>query len=355
MSPRSTLLVLPVLVLAVTTPSPLRANLPLPAGLADAAGRTGFFTMIRGHLEAIDLATGDTLWSSDRAQRALLIVGDRLFALSKSGGKVRILGLDLLAKGGVTMTSDPLPLPAWSALRDEPGQSFRWQARVVPEYLEVHWEARAWYAGRAKATAQSEAAARKHASGLLRVHLLTGEVQASPAEFPQTPPALPPATLRGSIRWSAAIEQWLFAVVVDQTSTGQSASLRSWLLKTGQELPARPILSGRRLQVVPGLSERYLFVREALPSPAEATADPVRWQVWSLERGALIGRVPYEPGTLPGTVVGNRVLFVKSEPFGARLNEPHTQPRVLRAVDLTTGKIAWERPIEGKPVAPPTP
>lgn len=348
-------LVLPVLAFALATTPLLRANVPLPSGLADPAGRTGFFTMVRGHVEAIDLTTGDTLWANEKAHRPLVVVADRLYALGKAGDTVHLVGLDLLAKGDVVLKTDALPLPGWSALRDEPGQAFRWQARVVPDHLEVHWEARAWYAGREKATPEREAAARKQASGLIRVHLLTGRIQTSPAEFPQATQPLPPATLKESIRWSGVFEQWLFAVTVDQTSAGQSATLRSWVAKTGEELPARPLLTGRRLQVMSGLGERHLFVREALPSPADANRTPVRWHIWGLERGDVVGRVPYEPGCQPGAVVGNRVLFVKTEPFGGKLDGPVVQPRVLRAVELTTGKVAWERPIEGKPTAPPTP
>src|SRR5262245_60060296 len=109
------LLLLPVLAIALATTPMLRANVPLPSGLADPAGRTGFFTMVRGHVEAIDLTTGDTLWASDKAHRPLLVVGDRLYAFGKDGDKVRIVGLDLLAKGELVFHTEALPLPAWSA------------------------------------------------------------------------------------------------------------------------------------------------------------------------------------------------------------------------------------------------
>jgi hypothetical protein len=352
---RLSLLLVPILACAFITTNRARANSPLPSGLADAAGRTGYLTMTRGQVEAIDLQTGDTLWKCDAAHRALLIVGDRLFAFTRPGDKVRIVALDVRAKGEVVLETDPLPLPSWSALRDEPGQSFRWQARTQAEYLEVFWEARAWYAGRERATPEREAAARKQAGGLLRIHLLTGRVQATSAEFPATPAALPPVALRESVRWSGAMDGWIFALVVDQNSVGQTATLRTWNAKTNQEAPARTILKGRRLQVVPGLGDRHLFLRDSLPSPADMQTEPVRWHIWSLDRGEVVGKVPYEPGSHAGTVVGPRAYFVKVEPVPGSLDRPFAQPRTLQAHDAITGKLLWERPIEGKMTAPPPP
>jgi hypothetical protein len=348
-------LLLPILACVVLTAPRVRASTPLPSGIADSAGRTGYFTMVRGHLEALDLQTGDTLWRSDAAHRALAIVGDRLFAFSKPGEKVRIVALDLRARGEVIFETDPLLLPAWSALRDEPGQSFRWVARAGPEYLEVYWEARAWYAGRERSTPEREAAARKSAGGLLRVNLLTGRVQVSSAEFPSTPLALPPVTLRESIRWSGGLDGWIFALVVDQTSAGQSAILRTWNAANSQESAARTILTGQRLQVIASLGGRHLFLRDTVPSPADTPTAPVRWHIWSLDRGEIVGKIPYEPGSHAGAMVGGRAFFVKVEPIPGSLDRPFTQPRTLQAMDPLSGKLLWERPIEGKVTAPPPP
>lgn len=349
---RIPLLLLPLLACALVTTPRARAHSPLPAGLADAAGRTGYLTMVRGHLEALDLQTGDTLWRNERAHRAVALAGDRLFAFTRPGKEVRLLALDTRARGELVYETDPLPLPAWCALRDEPGQSFRFVARHQPEYLEVYWEARAWYAGREKVTPEREATARKTAGGLLRVHLLTGKVEVTPSDFPAANSVLPPVTLRESVRWSGLVEGFIHAITVEQTRTGQAAVARAWNAQTQQELPARPILTGRRLQVVSGLGDKFLFLRDTVPSPADPQP-VVAWHVWSLERGAVVGKIPYEPGTHAGTLIAGRVFFVKIEPVPGALDKPFAQPRTLQALDPTTGKLLWERPIEGKMAAPP--
>jgi hypothetical protein len=351
---RSALLLVPILACALVTTPRARAGSPLPSGVADAAGRTGYFTMVRGHLEAIDLQTGDTLWRNDKAHRAVALVADRLFAFTSPGAPVRILALDTRAKGEVVYETEPVPFPEWCALRDEPGQSFRWLTRQQKEYLEVFWEARAWYAGRERATPEREAAARKSAGGMLRIHLLTGKLTVVPADFPAAPSVVPPVSVRESVRWSGQLEGIIYAAGIDQAGGGQTATLRAWNAKTSQELPARTILTGRRLHIVAGLGEKHLFLRDTTPSPADAPA-VVHWHVWSLERGAVVGTIPYEPGTHAGAVVAGRVFLVKVEPIPGSLDRPFAQPRTLQALDPRTGKLLWERPIEGKMTAPPPP
>src|SRR5262249_43794681 len=65
-----------------TPPSHPPANSPLllPAGIADPAGRVGYFASASGGIEAIDLTSGKVLWQTHEAQRPVLLDGEHLLA-----------------------------------------------------------------------------------------------------------------------------------------------------------------------------------------------------------------------------------------------------------------------------------
>src|SRR4051812_44613133 len=75
---------------------------PLPLGVADVSGRTGFVQNSTGGIDALDLLTGDRLWSSDQARIPVLVVGDRLYGLLPlAPNQVRVVGFDLLERGKI--------------------------------------------------------------------------------------------------------------------------------------------------------------------------------------------------------------------------------------------------------------
>ena len=68
---------------------------------------------------------------------------------------------------------------------------------------------------------------------------------------------------------------------------------------------------------------------------------------WELEDlGSGRTRVTYaldvDPGSIPRLVRGP-------------IDRPFVPPRLLQAIDLKTGKLIWERPVEGKQLLPPVP
>ena len=55
-------------------------SVAFPRGVADSAGRAAYMATASGGIEAIDLASGRSLWAADVAARPLLLVNDRLAA-----------------------------------------------------------------------------------------------------------------------------------------------------------------------------------------------------------------------------------------------------------------------------------
>jgi hypothetical protein len=52
-------------------------------------------------------------------------------------------------------------------------------------------------------------------------------------------------------------------------------------------------------------------------------------------------------------VLGPRAYVLVGGSVRGTFDRPFVQPRTLKAIDLKSGKVLWERPLQGKPVAPP--
>jgi hypothetical protein len=360
------------------SPAPVRAapaaevpGSPLPGGIADPAGRTGFVASAAGGIEAVDLATGDVLWTTNEAQRPILVVGDRLYAQAGlKRNRLRVLAFDLTAMGECRLESDPVVLPAWVVTSDTPTHSFTAHWRLEKNQLVLAWEATALPGGRAGQPAPlPDTAERKHADGVARIDLETGKVELRPAE--KAPPAarkMARQLEKLAVRWQGVTGKTFTAVVLEEAETAASPAppagskeqklvLRSWDLATEEANPPKELLRGKRLLVQPTLDERYLCVRDAGVAPEEkGTGEDHKkqdWSVFAVETGELFVRVPFESGTQALTILGPRAFLLMAGPIKGPIDRPFVHPRSLKAVELKTGKTLWERPIEGKQVAPP--
>ena len=130
--------ILPVLLLVAS--SPLAGTIPtpptmpqepitVPGGLADPSGRNGYISNAQGGIDAIDLKTGEVLWSTSEAERPLFLQGQRLIAQAGTRrNRIRILVFDVQQGEGV-LESDPVVLPIWVVTGEAVGRSFaaRWR------------------------------------------------------------------------------------------------------------------------------------------------------------------------------------------------------------------------------------
>ncbi len=124
-------------------------QLPGP-GVADPAGRIGYFRNTTGGIDALDLGSGKLLWASKDASRPLLASADRVFAHQEVAGKpsqFRVVVLDSTKEGKTVLETEPIALPDWASVAVAYGRSYRSGARLDGNDLYVAWEARAFYAG----------------------------------------------------------------------------------------------------------------------------------------------------------------------------------------------------------------
>jgi len=159
----------------------LLAPLALPSrGVADPAGKVGYFSNPSGGIDALDLLGGNVLWSTKDANRPLFATADRLFAQTPVEGKrnqLQIVILDTTRQGKRLQQSTALVFPPWVSVGVAHGRSFASTARLDKQGLLLLWDARAWYAGGARPTPEQEKAARKQASGVARIDPQSGKVE----------------------------------------------------------------------------------------------------------------------------------------------------------------------------------
>jgi|GEM_PF-1422255 len=172
----------------------------LPGGVTDAAGEVGYLTTPKGDsLVAVDLATGKVLWQTKDANQALVVDGNLLVARSGRDNRLRVVVLDITAKGKRLLETEPLELPSWAAV-ERPwmyqgrAQKFVVEGRIVGGNLELSWSAHAGYWGGARPSPEQEKG--KTAEGQARVDLKTGKVEMLPAKVEgavgKERPAFPP-------------------------------------------------------------------------------------------------------------------------------------------------------------------
>ncbi len=153
----------------------------IPGGIADPDGKTAFVVGARQGLDVLKLQTGESLWVNSGVRRPLIVAGKRLVAeapVEKLPNAIRLVVLDATRPGPRLAESENVEFPAWASIEAAPGRSFAIQSRVEGETAIVTWRADAWYAGGANISEAAMQAARKSASGEIRMALETGKIVA---------------------------------------------------------------------------------------------------------------------------------------------------------------------------------
>jgi hypothetical protein len=305
----------------------------LPGGITDPAGRTGFLTNPEGGLSAIDLRNGKILWETTAGRRPIVTTGERLYASVPAGpGQLRVVALDILRQGAVIFESKNVAIPLSPS---NVSKTVRWIP--IKNHIRVTWET------------EGDAAP----EGGALVDLRTGQLHPLTDELPG--PAKEPVDLaKFRVRWQGFVGRFYKVLVLDESTGTQQLVLRSWDVASGGAQPARELLRGKRLVVRASMNDQQLFLRDAVPCPDEKADEHGQhaWSIFDISSGERLARLPYEPGTQAVAIFGPRAYCLVAGSLPASLSGPFVNPRVLKAVDLKTGKTLWERPAEGKWLVP---
>jgi hypothetical protein len=338
----------------------LQEPTPLPGGLADPAGRNGYVANPHGGIDAIDLKSGELLWTTNEAEKPLFLQGTRLIAQAGSKrNRVRILVFETVQQGECVLESDPIVLPPWVVAGEAVGHTFDAHWRLEHNQVVLSWTASAEYAGPGRPTAQQKTAAQRRGSGIARVDLDSGQVQLGDAAQPAAEQALPGELIeKMSVRWQGVRGNRFYALIAEESGGNQLLVLRSWEQQGSRPIARQELARGKRVLVLPTLDGRYLCLREAPPRPdpkmARKTDHERAWAVFAIETGLPVARVPYEPGTQAISFIGSRAFVAVAEALTGALDRPILQARTLQSVDVKTGKVVWEHAVAGRLLTPPS-
>ena len=157
------------------------ADAPTPVlgiGIVSADHKAVFLPAKGGGVEAIDLATGNVLWTNTDAAKLAGASDKTVFAWAddaKAANAFRVVAIDA-ATGKTSGKSDPITLPDWATTATGHGHTFRTAVKPDAGGATVAWEARAFYFGGAAPTQEILDAAKKDAGGLAKVDFKTGKV-----------------------------------------------------------------------------------------------------------------------------------------------------------------------------------
>jgi len=160
-----------------------------PRGVADAPGLRAVVHDRHGTLTALDPRSGRVAWRAGHRLRPCALVGRTVVAVrigAPGEQDVPLVVVLLDARDGdERWTSQPLPLPPWARPALDDTDEFTLAADDGDDHVVLHWTARTSYRGGAAPGPGRLAAARREASGAVRVDL-AGRPAVTP--LPEPPP-----------------------------------------------------------------------------------------------------------------------------------------------------------------------
>jgi outer membrane protein assembly factor BamB len=355
----------------------------LPGGIADSSGKTGYLSNPQGGIDAVDLASGKVLWHSDQASHPLLIYKDRLYAQQRHDvNPIRIVGLSLSGNNAPLLVSDPIELfaspepahidpklrpsrqlppdpkeyPVFCAARMEQGQlHVEWEfergaAQVHPKTGKVtqlrrelfsNWPRSMKYGDIAKIAADP------HAFGTrLRLTRVPKKALEDPLPrdlFQISEDGRPKGGLGISSRWLSGDA---LAVLVGR-SDGRNFDtiLVCWDMNNGKNLRSFRVATGSSgKDYQSGTS--FLHVADqgryvVTGTPRFRRNPPPTYYVFSVETGTQLHQLTPPDEYSEPWPVGARAFYCVRE-------KDRRAPSTLKAVDMATQKLLWERAIGGR-------
>jgi hypothetical protein len=344
-----------VLLLGVALPGlPAAGPVRLPGGVADPAGRMGFFPGTAGGIDAVDLKTGRSAWTSREASQPLLATRDQLAALApdaRTPSQVRIVLFDVASKGKVARRSSPVVFPEWVRIESGPGRQFTARPSLDGKTLVLRWHAKTWYAGGAPPPPEVVKKAKREASGVARIDLESGKVRLLKSANGTADVKLPGALKKvvshsywDGTDWSTkplVSDDKVAALELVKAGGEEKLVLRQWSRTTGKSTGTIELARGKDLLTQLSLDGRYLLVQEEA-----ARANGPKGRVFQLATGKDVGRLNQAASLAGVSVLGDRVYYLTGSPGGPP--RPGQVPaRYLKAAELKSGKVLWQHQIGG--------
>jgi hypothetical protein len=300
----------------------------------------------RDGIDAVDLASGRSLWSTTRASKPVILEGDLLLAQADAPGKgntLRLVGLDVAKAGQVTFEADvELPEGVGVSIADGLGTSFRVAAWTHGNAIVLSWKFSELYVG--GPPPKDTGGLARTVTGAVKIEPKAGQARPlGPDETPAPPAPKAPAKI---VAGAPAGQLWNTGTVVATTkrvpANGKSGTaLARWNCATGEALPDVALFGAEYTQRYPSADQHHLLASKA----DRAAALPWHWLIFSIESGSRVAEVHMDSAGAPFYVWRNMLVY-ESPPeqrvvAGKRIDEPLR----LRALDLGSGRELWTWPI----------
>jgi hypothetical protein len=341
--------------------------IPFPDGVIDPDLRTAFVSSPKGGIQAIRLEDGKVLWTNDDcAAEPWLVAGNRLIARGE-----RLFVLDLKNQGKLLRQCDALAYPKVDT-PDRCTVAFHlWDPRVVGDTLEVKWYAIATIdrsKGRPFPFEAWTAFNKAVPVGAAKIDLDTGRgtlktdeqpanateglipVEAKPEQ--RVPPGLPEKL---STVWKqyhkdqngriTILGERLVGVSMTLEPVGQEFAkkvvLNAWDLKTGAAADPVELVKDKAINIANiVLTEDRRHAGVVFGTSALA--------IYSLTDGKAVAKEVKGVSSPEKAFVDGKRLYY-SELAGGRAE---LTPNALKALDLDSGKVVWERALKPRRTIP---
>jgi hypothetical protein len=345
-------------------------------GIASSDGKTAYVTGATGKVEALDLATGKVRWTFADPGRPLALVGRRLAVEvavidKENANAIRVVLLN--DKGKQVGQSAPIVLPARATpARAAAGPGPTPSAWSDGTYLYLQWGARfggpggrgGFGGGRGggpggpggRGGGPGGRGGRMAPSSVAKVDLRTGKVVILAPDDAPSPPALKlPAEIARGARGpggrggrgpfaprAGANGPYIVAIAMQRDEETREVILKRWDRSTNTALD--PIVLAKAGVVDATLSVDCRTVLVNLREQADQEESSTYWRAYSTLTGKEVGSLLEQENSFGVTALGDCVFFVIRKQLEAPGNT--IRPRLLRAVDMKTGKFLWEHHIE---------
>jgi hypothetical protein len=331
----------------------------LPAGIADSEGNVGYLAGMTSGIDAIDLLDGTVIWRAELIARPVFVFESLLVALRTIEGRINSLQLiciERIKNGAPVLESDPIDFPEWVVVSTRPDQSFSYDISADENELILEWEAHARYRGGAPPSAHILAQSKQDAAGVVRFNFRTGAVSKSDRQEKriELPGNLEGATLFSYQRGASSVwhsDPWAFdgkfGVVIGEVSGAlQSLKLQTWNGDSGKIDASVLLITGEALVSYVTPDGLYLLIH------SEAQAQENDWWLFSVNDGKKLADLKYEDGAKEACVLKSRLFYLVEEPPLAHRQDAQTLRSTIKAVEISTGKVIWERQLSELPMKP---
>jgi hypothetical protein len=280
-----------------------------PGVVVDPGRQVAYMMRAGGGIDALDLASGHSLWYATDVAKPLAVVGDLLVAQAERPQGAALDVVLVSTRDGQPQRTVHVSLAAgaWSSVDDGPGRSLSVAANATPDGVVVSWAAEeAPDLGVAPGTLGGASAARAplaapRPSGTVRIDLASGRAEPAAAD-------------------AASLERLARARISEE--------------------PRLPQVPGMQYVSADG---RHVLASERIAD--DRVWEKYQWTIYSLADGARVGELRSAFPQAPFFVSGSTLVF-ESRPFVRRVDGALTrEPMKLRAVSLASGAEAWAAPL----------